>query len=87
MKDNKEKNRFELEENGHVAFADYRLEDKTLFIKYVEAPLVLRGLGTAGRLMQDISEHALANNLKIVPICGYASSWLKRNKEFSKLVA
>lgn len=80
MKDNKLSSRFELEKDGKIVFADYRLEDKTLYIDYVEAPQELRGTGAAGRLMEEIVKKANAENLKIVPICGYAALWLKRHK-------
>jgi predicted GNAT family acetyltransferase len=48
--DNVAAHRYELEVDGHVTFAKYRLENKTLFIDYVEAPPPLRGTGAAGRL-------------------------------------
>lgn len=79
MKDNQTAHRFELEEQGHTAFADYQLEDSTLHILYVEAPPALRGTGAAGRLMQDIVAHAKQQKLTIHPICGYARSWLQRH--------
>jgi predicted GNAT family acetyltransferase len=80
MQNNIEQNRFELTEQGHVAYANYRIEGSTLFIDYVFAPSELRGSGAAGRLMQGVMEFAKTNNYEITPICGYAASWLKRNK-------
>lgn len=71
--------RFELEENGLTAYADYQLEGDTLRIDYVYAPPELRGTGTAGRLMEGIVEEARASDLHILPICGYAASWLRRH--------
>jgi predicted GNAT family acetyltransferase len=85
--DNTAQARFELEEQGHLAYADYRLDDDTLHIKYVFAPEALRGQGTAGRLMEGVVAHARAQNLKIFPICGYAASWLRRHPETSDLLA
>ena len=78
--DNKQQNRFELNVNGEIAFADYHRDNDTLTIKYVEAPVSLRGTGTASALMKHIANFAEQNDLKIIPICGYAASWLKRNK-------
>jgi hypothetical protein len=79
MKNNQEKNRYELEIEGFIVFADYRLEGKTLYINHVEAPQELRGKGAAGKLMQEIADYAREQNLKIVPICGYAANWLQRH--------
>lgn len=86
--DNTEKSRFELTEDGHTAYADYS-KDKNgiLSIKYVFAPEALRGKGTAGRLMEGVSQTAKEKGFKLYPICGYASSWLRRHAEYHDLVA
>ena len=85
--DNTAQSRFELEEQGHLAYADYALDGDILRIKYVFAPEELRGTGAAGRLMEGIAAHAAANNLKLFPICGYAASWLRRHPETADLLA
>ena len=81
MIDNKEESRFEREENGLLAWASYRIRDGQKLIPHVEAEPPLRGTGAAGRLMQDIVEHARANQLVIVPRCSYARAWFKRHPE------
>ncbi|MES2961163.1 MAG: GNAT family N-acetyltransferase [Pseudomonadota bacterium] len=86
MKDNKQNSRFEIITDGLVTFADYRLEKNILTIKYVEAPIELRGAGTAGKLMEEIAKKADAENLKIIPICGYAAVWLRKHKNYHHLL-
>ncbi len=86
VSDNTAHSRFELAEEGAIAFANYRLADGVLSLPYVESPEVLRGKGTAGRLMEGVVEHARARNLKIVPICGYAVSWFRRHPEHNDLL-
>lgn len=85
--DNTEKRRFELVEEGHMAYADYALENGVLSIKYVFASEALRGTGAAGRVMEGIVGIARSKNLKIIPICGYAASWLRKHKEHHDLMA
>lgn len=87
LRDNAELGRFELDEQGHTAYADYRRTDDRLIIDYVESPPPLRGAGTAGRLMTAIAEEARLEGLKIVPICGYAAAWLRRSKDYRDLLA
>jgi predicted GNAT family acetyltransferase len=77
--DNVARERFELEEGGHLAYAAYHRTPDTLTIPHVEAAPALRGKGTAGRLMEGVVAYARANNLKIVPVCGYAVAWFQRN--------
>lgn len=78
--DNTGLSRFELEENGAVAFANYRRQGTTLVIPHVEAPPALRGTGTAGRLMEGIVARARAEGFKVIPTCSYAAAWFRRNR-------
>jgi predicted GNAT family acetyltransferase len=81
MIDNKEECRFEREENGLLAWATYRIRDGKYLIPHVEAEPPLRGTGAAGRLMQDIVDHARAEALVIEPRCPYARAWFQRHPE------
>lgn len=79
--------RYEMDEDGHTSFADYRRTDDRLYIDYVFSPVPLRGTGASGRLMQALAADARDKHLKITPICGYAAAWLRRSHEFRDLVA
>ena len=81
MIDNRQARRFELTENGLLAWADYRIRDGRTLIVHVEAEPPLRGTGAAGRLMQQIVDHARAGGLVIEPHCSYARIWLQRHPE------
>ncbi len=87
IRDNPDKSRFELDVDGRIVFANYRRTGSTLYIPYVEAPPSLRGTGAAGRLMQGVMERARAEKLKVVPICGYAATWIHRHREHHDLLA
>ena len=78
--------RYEMDEGGLTSYADYRREGGRLYVDYVFAPPDLRGTGASGRLMQALAEDARAKGLRITPICGYASAWLRRSAEFRDLV-
>ena len=77
--DNVARGRFELEENGEIAFANYRRSGEVLTIPHVEAAMALRGKGAAGRLMEGIVAIARENHYKIRPTCSYAIAWFKRH--------
>lgn len=81
MRDNTEESRFEREEDGLLAWASYRIRDGKYQIPHVEAEPPLRGTGAAGRLMQDIVDHARAQQLVIEPRCSYARAWFARHPE------
>ncbi|PVE23825.1 N-acetyltransferase [Microvirga sp. KLBC 81] len=86
VRDNATGHRFELERNGHLAFANYERRGASLVIRHVEAALPLRGTGAAGELMQGVAEIARAEGRKITPLCGYAYAWLRRHKEYRDLL-
>jgi predicted GNAT family acetyltransferase len=85
--DNAARSRFELDEGGLIAFADYQREGGRLVIPHVETPPALRGGGVAGRLMAGVALHARAEGLKIVPLCSYAAAWMRRHPEHGDLLA
>ena len=83
VRDNRERSRFELDEAGQIVFANYRRQNSTLVIPYVEAPPALRGTGASGRLMEGIMVIARAE----VPLCGFASAWMRRHRQHRDLLA
>jgi len=86
VRDNVERRRFELERNGHMAFATYERRGSDLVIRHVEAAIPLRGTGAASELMQGVAEIARSEGWKITPLCGYAWAWIRRHKEYSDLL-
>jgi len=85
--DNAGWSRFELEEEGKLAFADYHKSDGILTISHVEADPALRGRGTAGRLMEGVLQSAREQALKIRPLCGYAAAYIQRYEKHHDLLA
>jgi len=85
--DNAIAGRYELEEQGEIAYADYRLHPGMLIIDYVFSPVPLRGKGTSARLMAGVVADAREKGLKITPLCGYAAAWIKRHPAASELLA
>lgn len=87
MRNNIQHQRFELEIDGQIVFADYRLEGKTLIIAHVEAPPVLRGTGAAGKLMEAIMRYVREEQYKITPLCSYAAAWMQRHEDTCDLLS
>ena len=85
--DNTARHRFELEENGETAFANYRRDGQHVVIPHVEAPMALRGTGAASRLMEGVVELARKDQLKITPTCSYAMIWFRRHKDAADVLA
>ncbi len=85
---NQVQKRYEMAVDGHIVYANVRKDNGTLYIDYVFAPPELRGKGAAGKFMGELMEIVRAENMKAVPICGYAASWLQRHsKDYSDLMS
>lgn len=84
--DQPDRQRFELAEDGKLAYADYRREGSLLVIPYVHADPALRGKGTAGRLMSGILEIVRSRGERVRPVCGYAAAWIQRHPDYQDLV-
>jgi uncharacterized protein len=87
LKLNTELNRFELETEGGIAFILYKLSKDTLFLIHTEVPPALEGKGAGGAIVQKTLMYAKDHNYKIVPLCPFVQSYLKRHKEWNYLVA
>jgi predicted GNAT family acetyltransferase len=70
-----------------VVFADYAVQGDRRAILHVEAAPELRGSGAAGQFMQNLADHARAENLKLTPRCSYAVVWFKRHKDYEDVLA
>ena len=86
VKDNPDKGRFELDVGGLTVFARYARHGSMLVIPHVEAAPPLRGTGAADRLMKGVMEIARSEGLTVRPLCGYASAWMRRHKEYRDLL-
>ena len=87
VRDNKSRNRFEMEVEGAVAFANYRLAPSTVIITHTETPPALRGRGIASELVKGALELIRADGQKVVAGCGFVVDYLNMHPEFSDLVA
>jgi predicted GNAT family acetyltransferase len=85
--DNAARSRFELVEQGQIAFADYQRRGDVLIVSHVEAPMALRGTGAAGRLMEGMLGASRQRRLKIVPSCAYADAYIRRHPQYEDLRA
>ena len=85
VRDNKARSRFELDVEGGVAFANYRLASSTVIITHTETPRALRGRGIASELVQGALQLIRADGLKVVAGCGFVVDYLQKHPEFADL--
>src|SRR5450432_230477 len=77
----------ELEVEGSIAFIEFKLSHGKLFLIHTEVPPELGGKGAGSAIVQKALQYAKNNNYKIVPICSFVRSYLKKHKEWNDIVA
>jgi predicted GNAT family acetyltransferase len=80
--------RYELTLDGdRVGWADYGLSGGVATIPHVETVPAHRGKDFAARLMAGVLDDVRARNLRVRPICPYASAYMRRRPETHDLIA
>jgi predicted GNAT family acetyltransferase len=87
VRDNKALSRFELDAEGGLAFANYRLTPSAVIITHTETPRSLRGHGIASELVGGALQLIRADESKVVAGCGFVVDYLHKHPEFSDLAA
>ncbi|MFZ0100851.1 MAG: GNAT family N-acetyltransferase [Pseudolabrys sp.] len=87
VRDNTERNRFELDADGHIAFSNYKSADGVLTILHTEVPKALEGHGTGSALIRGVLDIARSQGQKVIAVCPFAKSYIERHPEYADLLA
>lgn len=79
--------RIELHRDGTVVgYADYRLDGSVMVVPYVETHPAHRGHGIGAVVVDAVAQHALAHELRIRPLCGFAAGELRARDDAGELL-
>jgi predicted GNAT family acetyltransferase len=84
VRDNTERQRFELEADGHVAFSNYSRAGNVLTILHTEVPKALEGRGIGSSLTRGVLDTARSQGLKVI-LCPFAKGYIERHPEYADL--
>ena len=84
--DNKELSQFQLVVNGYVSKIEYSLKEGKLFLIHTEVPEELAGQGIAAYLAKGAFQLIEEQGKKIVPMCSYINTYLRKHPEFQKFL-
>lgn len=85
VRDNTERQRFELEADGHVAFSNYSRAGNVLTILHTEVPKALEGHGIGSSLTRGVLDTARSQGLKVNALCPFAKGYIERHPEYADL--
>jgi uncharacterized protein len=88
VSDNTAEQRFELPlAGGALARIDYRRTGDVLWLDHAEVPGQFEGQGVGSRLVRGALELVRARGERVVPVCGFVATWMRRHPEFDPLRA
>lgn len=80
------KGKFEIEQDGHVAYLEYTIAGNILGLLHTEVPTSLRGKGLSSELVRSALEWARENHMKVDVVCPTVAAYLERHHEFDDLL-
>jgi predicted GNAT family acetyltransferase len=78
--------RFEIEQNGEVAYLEYSLAGNILELIHTEVPPPLRHLGIASQLAETGLRWAQERNLKVDVVCPLVQRYVDAHPEYAPLI-
>jgi uncharacterized protein len=86
VRNNTALNRFELEVDGQLAVAYYRMAPGVITFVHTEVPQALSGRGVATKLIRGALEMVRAQGLEVVPQCPFVSAFMGKHPEYNDLL-
>jgi uncharacterized protein len=77
--------RFEAWIDGYLSKLDYIQDGNNFVITHVGVYPELRGQGIAGRITQVSLEYAKEHGLRVIPMCSYAATYIRKHPEYVEL--
>ncbi|MGC2332785.1 MAG: GNAT family N-acetyltransferase [Candidatus Acidiferrales bacterium] len=78
--------RFEIEQDGEIAYLEYSLGGNVLELIHTEVPEKLRHMGLASALAENAFQRAQERNLKVDVVCPTVRGYVAKHPEYSHLV-
>ena len=86
IENNENAQRWEAHVDQHLAVAEYRRRDTTIFFIHTEVPRELEGRGIASKLVQMALDDARTQHLAVVPFCLFVASYIQRHPDYKAIV-
>jgi predicted GNAT family acetyltransferase len=83
---NEAANRFEVQQDGHLAELDYRRSGNQIIFTHTGVPAELEGRGIGSALARAGLEYAKEQGLAVVPLCPFVRGYIERKPEYQPLV-
>ena len=86
VRDNAQRQRYEMDLDGDTAYIDYHRKPGVVTLLYAKVPPHLVGRGHGSRLTQKTLELIRAQGDKVIPRCSFVAIYMRRHPEFHDLM-
>lgn len=86
VRNNTDKNRYELSVDGHLAATYYRIADGVVTFVHTEVPDALAGRGVGSQLVKGALDQVRAAGLKVVPQCPFVRAYVEKHPDYADLL-
>ena len=86
VRNNEADGRFEVEQDGRTAYAEYRLLASGILFPHTEVPQALEGRGIGSALVREALAFARERGLKVMPTCTFFAGYIAKHPEHHDLV-
>lgn len=86
VKHNEAAHRFEAKLGDEVAVITYRRTGDRIVFLHTEVPIGFEGKGIAGKLVRAALDFARSNHLRVVPLCPFVASYIRKHAEDQDLL-
>ena len=87
VRDDREKGRLSVEQDGDEAELVYEINGDRLVLWHTGVPESLEGRGIGGELVRAAVRRGAEDNLTVVPSCPFARRWLKEHPDTASTVS
>jgi predicted GNAT family acetyltransferase len=74
--------RFEIEEDGHVAFLEFQTDGDWITLLHTEVPPELRERGMGSELARTALDYARDHHLKVDVICPFVADFIAKHPQY-----
>ena len=79
-------NRLEVPVEGGLAVLRYQFARDAMWLLHVQVPLEAQGHSIASELTRTALELAKKRGLKVVPVCAFVATYLRRHPEYAAML-
>lgn len=84
--DNREKNRFEAEIDGHQAIVEYSVKPGILVLEHIEVDQELAGKGIGGEMAESVLLEMELRGLKVIAECPFIKKYIEKHPEWNSIL-